>query len=235
VPAVFPSNVILVIPMSKALPMAALAVGAALGVVASGLPAPAQQFSADLVKAEVGGEPRPSGKINVSRGRVRLETSDVPAGYFLVLDAEATYFLRPAAKVFMDAKQSSLLTQVFVAIDPDNPCNQWQAAARVAGAADNGAAWRCQRVGDDTVDGRRRIKYQAISPQGRQYFVWVDPQLPFPVRLQMDDGVALETVNIRETPQDDSLFSIPAGYRKFDPQHLIDRIRRSDVWVEPQK
>jgi hypothetical protein len=221
--------------MSKTSPSAALALGAALGVAVSSLPAPAQQFSADLVKAEAGGKPHPSGRINVSGGRVRLQTSDVPAGYFLVLGTEATYFLRPAAKVFMDAKQSSLLTQVFVAIDPDNPCTQWQAAARVAGAADDGAQRRCQRVGDDTVDGRRTIKYQAISPQGRQYFVWVEPQLPFPVRLQLDDGVAVETVNIRETPQDDSLFSIPAGYRKFDPQQLIERIRHSDVWVEPPK
>jgi hypothetical protein len=222
--------------MSKALPRAALALGAALGVVVSSLPAPAQQFSADLVKAEVGSEPRPSGKINMSRGRVRLETSDVPAGYFLVLGTDASYFLRPAAKVFMDAKQSSLLTQVFVAIDPDNPCTQWQAAARLAGATDNGAEWRCQHVvGDDTVDGRRTIKYQTISPQGRQYFVWIDPQLAFPVRLQTDDGAALEAVNIREAPQDESLFSVPTGYRKFNPQQLIERIRQSDVWVEPPK
>ncbi len=213
-------------------PIAASAFGAALFIV-SDLPAPAQQFSADLVRTDAGStDPRPSGRLNVSHGRVRIETSDIRAGYFLVLGDAGAYFLRPAAKVFMDAKQSSLLTQLLVAIDPDDPCRRWQAAAVIAGAAGPGAPWRCERGGDDTVDGRRTIKYHATSPQERQYSAWIDPQLRFPVRLQMDDGAVVGVVNVAAAPQPESLFAIPADYRKFDPQQLIDRIRQSDVWVE---
>ena len=221
--------------MLSTTPITALALGAALWLATSALSALAQQFSADLIRTDAGGlEPRPAGKLNVLNKKVRIETSDVPGGFFLVLgDADAAYFVRPAQKIFMDAKQSSLLTQVFVAVDPSDPCRQWQAAARIAGAADQSTEWRCERNGDDTVDQHRTIKYQAISPQGRRYFGWINPQLRFPVRLQSEDGAVVDLVNIQEAPQLQSLFVVPAGYRKFDPQRLIDRIKQSDAWVEP--
>jgi hypothetical protein len=217
------------------MPIIARALGAALWLAASAVSTPAQQFSADLMRTDAGGvEPRPAGKLNVLNNNVRIETSDVPGGFFLVLGgADAAYFVRPAQKIFMNAKQSSLLTQVFVAVDPNDPCRQWQAAARIAGAADEGTEWRCERSGDDTVDQHRIIKYQAISPQGRRYFGWINPQLRFPVRLQSEDGAVVELVNIQEALQPESLFGVPAGYRKFDPQQLIDRIKQSDVWVAP--
>jgi hypothetical protein len=220
--------------MVNTTPITALALGAALWLAASALSAPARQFSADLIRTDAGGvEPRPAGKLNVVDNNVRIETSDVPGGFFLVLgDADAAYFVRPAQKIFMNAKQSSLLAQVFVVVDPHDPCRQWQAAARIAGA-DQGAEWRCERSGDDMVEQQRTIKYQAISPQGRRYFGWINPQLRFPVRLQSEDGAVVDLVNIREALQPESLFVVPVGYRKFDPQRLIDRLKQSDVWVEP--
>jgi hypothetical protein len=221
--------------MFNTAPITALALGAALWLAASALSAPAQQFSADLIRTDAGrAEPRPAGKLNVLNNNVRIETSDIPGGFFLVLgDADAVYFVRPAQKIFMNAKQSSLLTQVLVAVDPNDPCRQWQAAARIAGAADQSTEWRCERSSDDTVDQHRTIIYQAISPQGRRYLGWINPQLRFPVRLHSEDGAVVELVNIQEAPQLESLFVVPPGYRKFDPQRLIDRIKQSDVWVEP--
>jgi hypothetical protein len=163
-----------------------------------------------------------------------FETSDVPDAFFLVLsDADAAYFVRPAQKIFMNAKQSSLLTQVFVAVDPNNPCRQWQAAARIAGAADQTKEWRCERVGDESTAERRTIKYRAMSPRKQQYLIWIDPRIDFVVRLDADDGSTVEVANIEEGPQPAQLFDIPAGYVKFDPQKLIDRIKQSDVWVWP--
>ena len=220
--------------MFKPVPMAALVVGAALGLAFSGHSASAQQFSADLARTDAGGTATRAGKLNVSHDKVRIETSDLPAGFFLVLAGTNTaYFVRPAQKIFMDAKQSSPLTQVFVAVDPDDPCTRWQARAEIAGGANEGTKWRCERIGDDTVNGRRTIKYRGISPGNRQHFGWIDPQLRFPVRLQYEDGTVVDLVNIQEKPQPESLFVVPAGYRKFDPQQLIDRIKQSDVWVEP--
>jgi hypothetical protein len=214
--------------------VAFLGLGALVWFAVSGTPAPAQQFSADIVRRDAGSaSPRTIGKLNVSNGKVRIETSDVPAGFFIVRgDAKAAYFVRPAQRTFMDARQSSQLTQMFVAVDPDDPCPQWQAMAKNAGAAD-GAELRCERVGPDTLDGRSTIKYQSISSQNRSYLSWIDPRLNFPVRVQIEGGAVFNLTNISELPQPEGLFEVPEDYRKFDPQQLIERIKQSDVWVEP--
>jgi hypothetical protein len=219
--------------------IAALLAGGMAGLLAiSGVvTAQAQQFSADLVHRDTGGAAAvKTGKLNVSNGRVRMETPDLPTGFFIVRgDANAAYFVRPAQRTFMDAKQSSQLTQVLVPVDSDNPCRQWQAMAKIAGAADQGEEWRCERVGHDAIDGRDTIMYRAISPRNRRYFGWIDPRFNFLVRLEAEDGTVIDLVNIEEAPQPESLFEVPAGYRKFDPQQLIDRLKQSDVWVEPVK
>jgi hypothetical protein len=221
--------------MSNRIPMAALLVlGAPVWFAVSGTSAPAQQFSADIVRTDAGSaSQRATGKLNVSNAKVRIETSDVPAGFFIVRgDANAAYFVRPAQRTFMDARQSSQLTQVFVAADPNDPCPQWQAMAKIAGAAD-GTEWRCERIGPDTLDGRSTIKYRGVSPQNRSYFSWIDLQLNFPVRVQVEGDAIIDLMNISELPQPEGLFEVPGDYRKFDPQQLIERIKQSDVWVEP--
>jgi len=221
--------------MSKTIWSTALSIGGALGLAFSGFSAPAQQFSADLVRTDAGGTaPRPAGKVNVLHDRVRIETSDAPGGFFLILgDVDAAYFVRPAQRIFMDAKQSSQLTQVFVVVDPDDPCIRWRATAKIAGAANERTEWRCERISDDTVNGRRAVKYFGILAANRQHFAWIDPQLRFALRLQYEDGAFVDLVNIQEAPQSESLFMVPGGYQKFDPQRLIDHIKQSDVWVEP--
>jgi hypothetical protein len=222
--------------MFRRIPTAALlGLGALECFAVSGTLAPAQQFSADIVQGDAGSATlRITGKLNVSNGKVRIETSDVPAGFFIVRgDADAAYFVRPAQRTFMDARQSSQLIQVFVAVDPDDPCPQWQAMAKIAGAADHGAKWQCERIGPDVLDGRSTIKYRRISPQNQSYLSWIDPRLNFPVRVQIEGGAVFDLMNISEAPQPEGLFEVPVGHRKFDPQQLIERIKQSDVWVEP--
>jgi hypothetical protein len=114
-----------------------------------------------------------------------------------------------------------------------DPCMRWRAMAKLAGPANESTEWRCQRINAETINSRRVVKYSVISSVNRQYFGWIDRQLRFPVRLQYEDGAVLDLVNIQEAPQPESLFILPSGYRKFDPQLLIDRIKQSDVWVEP--
>ncbi len=67
----------------------------------------------------------------MSRTKARIETQRaLPDGFFLIDAARpAAYFVRPGAHVFMDAKQSSPLTRMFVPVDPDDPCRQWLAMA----------------------------------------------------------------------------------------------------------
>jgi hypothetical protein len=210
-----------------------------LGIVAwcavSAAPARAQEFSADLVIRYAEHDFKTAqGKLNVSNRKVRIETPDLAIGYFIVRDdIGAAYFVRPTQRVFMEARQSSQLTQILVPVDPNDPCRQWQKMAQIAGATRDGAEWRCERMGFDRVNGRDTIRYRVISPANRKYLGWIDLRLGFLVRLEAEGETTVDVVNIYETPQSTELFEIPPAYGKFDPQRLIDRIRQSDVWVEP--
>jgi hypothetical protein len=214
-----------------------LALGIIGGVAFAGCPAAAQQFSAEIVTIDAGGQPaRTAGKLYVSNGVVHIETTDLPGSLLLVnANVGTAYLVRPAQRIFMDAKQSSRLTQILVPVDPDDPCKAWQVMARVAGAAIPGAEWHCDRIGPDQVAEHDAVKYRATSPQGQANFGWIDPQLNFPVAFQYQDGTRIELQSVREGPQPAPMFAIPVDYRKFDPQLLIERIKQSDVWVEPPK
>ena len=198
--------------------------------------AQAQQFSADLVIMRGdGAAAAPAGKLRVLNGNVRIETPELPDGYFLV-DGEkpAAYFVRPAARIFMDARQSSQLTRIFVQVDPGDPCRQWQIMARLAGAADQGE-WRCERVGEGVIGGRSASAYRTVSASGRELIGWIDTARKFPLRIKTEDGATITAENVRDEPQPAQLFEIPPGFRKFDPETLIQRIKQSDVWVAGEK
>jgi hypothetical protein len=194
----------------------------------------AQNFSADLVRAAIpAGAAASFGKLRVSDDKVRIETKDFPDGFFLIDGASrAAYFARPGERVFMDARQSSRLTQLFVPLDLGDPCLQWQAMAKVAGATNANDPWRCERVGEEALGGRDVVVYRAIPSTGRELVGWVDPKLKFPLRIRLEDGMSISVENIREEPQPPLLFEIPGTFGKFDPQALIKRIKQSDVWVE---
>jgi hypothetical protein len=212
-----------------------LGLGALVGALGGGsAPAQAQHFSADLVRTALpGGAAVSFGKVRVSDDKVRIETPDFPDGFFLIDGASrAAYFARPGERVFMDARQSSRLTQLFVPLDLGDPCLQWQAMAKLAGATDRNDPWRCERVGEESVGGRDVVVYRAISSPGRELVGWIDPKLKFPLRIRLEDGMSISVENIREEPQPAPLFEIPPGFGKFDPQALLKRIKQSDVWVE---
>jgi len=199
-------------------------------------PASAQEFSALLVSAGTGhdmaiGAP---GRVHVSGDKVRLETPEVPSGFFVTdAGANTAYFVRPSLRTFMDARQSSVLAQLFVPLDPDDPCARWQAIARLSGAAADGGAWQCAATGATTLDGRAVATFRAVSPRQRTYIVTIDRALRIPLRLETNFGTAFSLADIVEAPQSDTLFKVPPTFQKFDPQGLIDRIKQSDVWVEP--
>jgi hypothetical protein len=199
---------------------------------------PAHEFSADIVSRDpTGAATGSAGRVFVSNGKVRIETSNTPAGFFLIDGAAASaVFVRPAQQVFMDARQSSLLTQIFLPVDPNVPCPQWQAAARNAGVPNADGDWHCERIDTARVDGHdTTIQYTVVSSNQESTQRWIDTALNFPVKLRQSDGATLALEHIRVEPQPASLFTVPVSYRKSDPRALIDRIKQSDVWVEPPK
>jgi hypothetical protein len=198
----------------------------------TGVPAQAQQFSADIVMMKDNSAAAPAGKLYVSGNKERIETPQHADGFFVIDGAApSAYFVRPSAHQFMDARQSSPLTRMFVAVDPGNPCPRWEAMAKLAGVTDQGI-WRCERIGQEMIAGASVIAYRATSPSGRTRLGWVDPMRKFPLRIKTEDGTIFEIGNLHDEPQPAQLFEIPAKFRKLDPQALIDRIKQSDVWVE---
>jgi hypothetical protein len=202
-------------------------VGSALVVSAS-----AQQFSADLVTVQ-GEKVARMGNLRVSESKARIETAELDDGFLLVDSAKpAAYVVRPRAKVFMDARQSSLLTQMFVPVDPDEPCRQWRAMASLAAPVDPDK-WHCERDGAGNVGDRKADIYQIVAASGAGFVGWVDRERRFPLQIKTADGTRIVVENIRDKPQPAQLFEIPRGARKFDPRALIDRLRQSDAWVAP--
>lgn len=206
-----------------------------LGLVVAliSVPAQAQQFSADLVNTSAGGETagRPA-RLRVSGGKVRIETPEFSDGFFLIETTDHAYFVRPAARTFMDARQSSRLTRWFVTVDPADPCHQWQAMAKLAGATEQGEGWRCERTGREIIEGRSVDVVSATASPNREVVGWIDPELKFPLKVRMENGMTVVVTNIRYDAQPPNLFEIPSNFHKFDPNALIERIKHSDVWVE---
>ena len=207
------------------------------GVAAPAESTSAREFSADIASRDAAGTAIGTGaRLYAANGKVRIETPEVPAGFFLI-DSQAgnSLFVRPAQRIYMDSKQSTRLTQIFVPVDPEHPCPQWRAAAIQAGVTDAGGDWRCERIHVAIVGGRDTVEYQVVSPQQQSSRRWIDADLGFPVKLQAADGTTVSLENIRIETQPAGLFNLPQGFQKLDPQALINKIKHSDVWVEPSK
>jgi hypothetical protein len=192
--------------------------------------AQAEQFSAEIVTQRDGVSAR-IGRLSVLDGKVRIEVAEHADGFFLV-DATkpSAYFVRPAARLYMEAKQSSRLALLFVPVDPGAPCLQWQAMSQLSGVAGQ-SEWRCERTGEETIDGHSTIAFRAHTAAGQDVLGWIDRERRFPLRIKTEDGALMTLEAIRDEPQAASSFELPANYRKFSPEALIERIKQSDVWV----
>lgn len=192
--------------------------------------AQAQQFSADIVTRH-DDVSAPAGRLSVLDDKVRIETTELPDGFFVVDAAKpSAYFVRPAAHIYMDARQSSRLTRLFVPVKLNAPCRQWQAMAAVARVAEQNE-WRCERMREEIIDGRNTVAFRVLSGAGREYYAWIDRDRQFPLRIKTEDGTLIALEQIKDGPQPASSFEIPANARKFSPEALIERIKQSDVWV----
>lgn len=195
------------------------------------LDSPTREFAADVVRRDSrGGNPAIVARLYAAAGKVRIEAADVPGGFFLIDPASSAWLVRPAQRIYVYARQSSALTQIFVPIDAADPCPQWQAAREDSVAGKDAQHWSCERIGAQAF----RVVAQAGASGDRaveQRFI--DPQLQFPVKLLGADGATLTLEHIQLAPQSADLFNVPAGYHLLDPQALVERIKHSDVWAGP--
>jgi len=78
----------------------------------------------------------------------------------------------------------------------------------------------CKQLGNMNLSGRETDKWElSFTRDGKtmQSLVWIDPKLGMPIREEMANMGAMELRNIKEGPQPDNLFEIPAGFEKTAP------------------
>jgi hypothetical protein len=194
------------------------------------------QFSADIVSHDGGGTALgATAKLYVANHKARIDLAGTADGFFVSdTDAGTALFVRSTQRLYLDARQSTPLTRIFVPVDPRDPCRQWQAAALTAGVVGTGE-WRCEPVERSIVNQHQVIEYRVSMQDGESSYGWVDSVIGFPLKWQAANGNLFALQNIRLEPQPASLFSVPAEYRKLDPQALLERIKHSDVWAESPK
>jgi transposase len=135
----------------------------------------------------------------------------------------------PILSIVMDAKQSTWLTQILVPLDPDAPCKQWQAMAEIAGAADRGRQWRCNRIGSESAHGRNTIRCRAISPEVAASDCWLDPLLGFVVSVHRREiHVILDNLSTHKK-NDDWLAAHPNVAFHFTPTSA-SWLNQVEIW-----
>ncbi|HVJ54261.1 MAG TPA: hypothetical protein VM689_17480 [Aliidongia sp.] len=201
----------------------------------------AQQFSASVVDLKPDGSKRSmgeSGKLYVSDSKIRIDRSEASDTRFVIDTEKATAIvIAPGQRLYMDAKQSSILTELLVPVDPEAPCAKWEAMAKIAGDAgpDGHGEWQCEQAGTEDLNGRSAVKITMTSPRGVHSTGWIDDKLKFLIKMQTADGAVIELRDIAEGPQQANLFDTPAGFHKYDVEQLIARVKQTDAWVEPVK
>lgn len=206
-----------------------------ISVSASGLESPTREFAADIVSRDSRGDaPVTVARLYAARGKVRIEAGDLPDGFFLIdHDAASALLVRPGQRVYMNARQSSPLTQIFVPVDATDPCRQWRLALDDAGAGTGTEHWRCDVLESPAKDARNTREFRIVSADQVAQQRFIDTQLQFPVKVISADGSSLTLEHIRVAPQPAGLFTVPSDYHAFDPRALVERIKHSDVWAAP--
>lgn len=88
-----------------------------------------------------------------------------------------------------------------------------------------------EKQGSETVNGRSTEKWrctgQTMVPEGEtaaDTTVWYDPELKFAIKSVDDNGEAFEVRDVKVGAQDALMFKIPAGYKKFDMNAMMQQM-----------
>ncbi len=172
-------------------------------------------FSADVQISSMQANPMNrdmSGKLYVDQQAMRMDTqSEGPHGEAIIITTFATKItdiLMPQQHMYMEHKAGENPmhrgpnTADVHPYDPKDPC-----------ASDPGTT--CKNMGTETVNGRSADHWQITHKDGNISNVWIDNSLHFPIKT-VSGGSTWQLTNIKEGPQDPSLFQIPAGYQKME-------------------
>jgi hypothetical protein len=178
----------------------------------------AQDFSADVVyftanqshaaSAGTASPPHRSSKLYVGPDNIRLETRGLTETILLVTGQDRTTLaLFPARKEYQALAAGP--SEYFRARDAEDACPDWQKASD--------QKISCEKVGHETVDGRKAVKYQnKRASEDATGAVWIDPSLKFVIKWE-GAHVGAELRNIKEAPQAADLFAVPSDYDVLKP------------------
>ena len=155
----------------------------------------AMDFSADMVTTSEG--MTTNTKVFVSADKSRMET---PQSVTISrMDKKVVWILMPEQKMYME--------QAF------DPSKVMASSEKVEGEIER------MPLGKDTVNGKITDKYKVtyqIGGNKDEMFQWIESGSNLPVKSAAVDGSwSVEYRNIKTGPQPDSLFEIPADYKKF--------------------
>jgi hypothetical protein len=148
-------------------------------------------------------------KTYYSKGRVRTESVGRQGPSISIMDSThgTMWMLDPTKKTAIDMSamiEAGKEMKKTGSIDPNNPC------ASMMESCTN------KDLGAETVNGRSTEKWMfTFVLAGKTYtsYNWIDKKLSAPIKSQ-SEGSSMEVRDIKEGAQPDSLFEIPADYRK---------------------
>lgn len=171
----------------------------------------AQEFSADLIT--ISKEKILPAKIFVSKDKIRMETKEVIT--ISRLDKNVIYILMPEENTYME------MPMVQPEIIPT--------AEKMEGELER------KFLGKENISGRVADKYRivySLNNNKQTIICWIDSQLGLPLKTVSEDGFySQEFKNINPGKQPESLFEIPAGYKKFQeplPGLNLDLFKRKE-------
>jgi hypothetical protein len=195
------------------------------------------EFSADMKILDGSGGTQIA-KIYVGNKQARLDRpkddQNRIGSLIIDFDHQFLFLLIPESKMYLQIAGSNGTpfyqgVWMFRPSSPDNPCGGW-----VSEANQRGITLRCQRAGQDDLNGRPTPRWDASIPDGGHGSLWYDANLNFIVKVLRTSkgGVqsGYELQNIREGNQPQSLFEFPTGYRKFTLNRLVDVLLGLGQW-----
>lgn len=164
---------------------------------------PRTEFSADMIQGQ--NVTISEGKIYVKGNKVRMEnfTSRGTAITIIDLDTGKMALIHPSEKVYFETQATG-----FETLFPQSHKNSPDYAEK-------------KHLGTETINGYECDKYLYTLP-GQTSAVttkWVSKKLGFPIKVIFPSPkgeMTIEYSNIKEGGVDDTLFEIPAGYRKME-------------------
>jgi hypothetical protein len=175
------------------------------------------EFSADMVNTQKQDNPVQA-KIYFAKDKMRVESQDHnPKGggaFIMNLTTQTSMVVMDQMHMYMEMPaqaqnpRTMAYSYFFRTGDVENACSDWLGMARNRSGS-------CHKVGNETVNGRSTVKYEATNATGETSTFWLDPKLRFPVKWQGKNSGG-ELRNIQEGSQPASLFEVPAGYTKMD-------------------